>query len=149
MNNTIPHSKRLVDPYCKTHYLLQKNHGGVPQTLEVNKNQPVDITVTNNATGQYFANNSTVDNAATARKASAPQTTAGICTTNASARDNEQESSLARISAESSSANIPTNNNDSNANAPTRDYKVAFEIPTNNKTVSTNPNSHEGVRAYP
>ncbi len=124
--------------YCKKQYLSWKNKSGVPQTLDVNKNQLVDITGNNNDTGQFSANNSTVDNAAATTQASAPQTMAGICTGDASAGDNEQESSLARTSIESSLANIPTNNNDTNANASMRNYKVAFEITTTNKTVSTN-----------
>ncbi len=42
--------------YCKKHYLSWKNNGGAPQTLDVNKNPPVDITGNNDATGQSSAN---------------------------------------------------------------------------------------------
>ncbi len=104
----------------------------------INKNQPLDITGNNNATGQSSTNNSTVDNAAAATQARALQTMAGICAGDAFAGDNEEEFSLARTFVESSLANIPTINNDTNANASTRDYKVAFEITTTDKTVSTN-----------
>ncbi len=120
------------------HYLSWKNNGGVLQTSDINKNQPVDINGNTNATGQSSTNNSTVNNAAVTTQASAPQTMAGICAGNASAWNNEQESSLARTSVESSLANIPTNNNNANANASTRNYKVAFEMTTTNEMVSKN-----------
>jgi hypothetical protein len=64
--------------------------------------------------------------------------TAGICAGNASAGDNEQESSLARTSVESSLVKNPNNNNDTNANASMRNYEVAFGITTTDETVSTN-----------
>jgi hypothetical protein len=83
-------------------------------------------------------NNSTVNNATAAIQASALQTMAGICAGDASAGDNEQDSSLARTSVESSLVNILTNNNDTNANASTRNDKVAFEITTTDETVSRN-----------
>jgi hypothetical protein len=125
-------SADYIHCYCKKHYLSWKNNGGVPQTLDVNQNQPVDITGNNDATGQSSANNSTVNNAAAITQASAPQTMAGICAGDASAGDNEQQSSLATTFVELSLENILANNNDTNANASTRIDKVAFEITTTN-----------------
>jgi hypothetical protein len=93
---------------------------GAPQTLDVIGHKPVH-------TARYI--NATIPPSANAAA-------------NSSARDDDQESFPARTSNEPSLAIIPTNNNDTSANASTRDYQdksvVDFILTTNKETTSMN-----------